>query len=53
MNFHIDNYFPEGPQAAAASFEELRPLYLSASKHFLDYYREEIKTRHRAGAGGD
>jgi [protein-PII] uridylyltransferase len=53
MNFHIDNFFPEGSQEAAVSFEELRPLYLSASKHFLDHYREEIKARHRAGAGGD
>ena len=53
MEFDIDKYFPEVSKAGEASFEDIRPLYLAASKQFLDHYREEIKARHRAGAGGD
>jgi [protein-PII] uridylyltransferase len=57
MEFEINRYFPDSSQtsgdAGRASFEEMRPLYLAASKHFLTYYREEIKGKHRGGAGGD
>lgn len=57
MEFDIDRYFPDETQsvgdAGRASFEEMRPLYLAASKHFLNHYREEIKAHHRAGARGD
>ena len=56
MEFNIDRYFPDTSQEAGdagrASFEEKRPLYLSASKHFLTHYRDEIKAVHRAGAPG-
>src|ERR1700687_661601 len=57
MEFDIDRYFPDETQeegdSGRASFEERRPLYLAASKHFLNHYREEIKKRHREGASGD
>ena len=57
MEFDIDRYFPDETQeegdSGRASFEERRPLYLAASKHFLNHYREEIKNRHREGASGD
>lgn len=56
MQFDIDRYFPdtfqESGDAGRASFEEKRPLYLAASKHFLTHYREEIKAIHRGGAAG-
>ncbi|GLI39181.1 [protein-PII] uridylyltransferase [Geobacter hydrogenophilus] len=56
MEFNIDRYFPDTSQetgdAGRASFEEKRPLYLAASKHFLNHYREEIKAMHNAGAQG-
>lgn len=56
MEFNIDRYFPDSFQEAGdagrASFEEKRPLYLAASKHFLNHYREEIKKIHNAGAPG-
>ncbi|MBT1076720.1 [protein-PII] uridylyltransferase [Geobacter grbiciae] len=56
MEFNIDRYFPDTSQetgdAGRASFEEKRPLYLAASKHFLNHYREEIKVMHNAGAQG-
>ncbi|KAF0221793.1 MAG: protein-PII [Geobacteraceae bacterium] len=57
MEFDINRYFPDETQdagdAGRASFGEKRPLYLAACKHFLNHYREEIKTRHRAGASGE
>ncbi|WP_298273350.1 [protein-PII] uridylyltransferase [Geobacter sp.] len=57
MEFNIDRYFPdisqEAGDAGRASFEEKRPLYLAASKHFLTHYRGEIMALHRAGARGD
>ncbi|AJE03067.1 [protein-PII] uridylyltransferase [Geobacter pickeringii] len=57
MEFNIDRYFPDTSQEAGdagrASFEEKRPLYLAASKHFLTHYRDEIMALHRAGAPGD
>jgi [protein-PII] uridylyltransferase len=57
MEFDINRYFPDETQetgdSGKASFEEKRPLYLAASKHFLNHYREEIKARHRAGASGE
>ncbi|RNC69578.1 MAG: [protein-PII] uridylyltransferase [Desulfuromonadales bacterium] len=57
MEFDIDRYFPDTSQetgdAGRASFEEKRPLYLAASKHFLHHYREEIKAKHRSGAPGE
>ena len=57
MQFDIDKYFPplqkkEG-NGVKLPFEENRLLYLNAGRHFLDHYREEIKTAHRAGAGGE
>jgi len=56
MEFDINRYFPDSSQVAGdagrATFEEKRPLYLAASKHFLTHYREEIKARHREGASG-
>lgn len=56
MEFNIDRYFPDSFQEAGdagrASFEEKRPLYLAASKHFLNHYREEIRKIHNAGAPG-
>lgn len=57
MEFDINRYFPDETHDAGdsgrASFGEKRPLYLAASKHFLNHYREEIKAKHRAGADGD
>jgi [protein-PII] uridylyltransferase len=57
MHFDINHYFPDETYATGdagkASFVEKRPLYLAASKHFLNHYREVIKERHRAGASGD
>jgi [protein-PII] uridylyltransferase len=57
MEFDINKYFPDETyytgDAGRASFAEKRPLYLAASKHFLNHYREEIKSEHRAGAGGE
>lgn len=53
MDFDIDQYFPAIPRTENASFEETRPFLLAASKQFLEHYREEIKEKHRAGAGGD
>ena len=54
MNFDINRFFPDEHQdfgdSGRASFEEKRPLYLSAGKHFLNLYGEEIKAAHRAGA---
>ncbi|MRR35460.1 [protein-PII] uridylyltransferase, partial [bacterium] len=56
MEFNIDRYFPDTSQetgdAGRASFEEKRPLYLAASKHFLNHYRQEIKAMHNAGEQG-
>jgi [protein-PII] uridylyltransferase len=57
MEFDINRYFPDeahhSGDSGRASFEEKRPLYLAASKHFLAHYREAIKKLHRAGAHGD
>ena len=57
MKFDIERYFPDETQevgdSGRASFREKRPLYLAASKHFLTHYREEIRSRHRAGASGE
>ena len=57
MEFDIDRYFPDETQqegdAGRASFGEKRPLYLSASKHFLTHYRKEIQSVHREGGSGD
>lgn len=57
MEFDISKYFPDETydtgDSGRASFAEKRPLYMAASKHFLNHYREEIKQLHRAGASGD
>jgi [protein-PII] uridylyltransferase len=57
MEFDIDRYFPDETQeegdSGRASFDEKRPLYFAASKHFLGHYREEIKIKHRAGESGE
>ncbi len=57
MDFDIDKYFPDETYYAGdmgkASFAEKRPLYLAASKHFLNHYREEIKQLHRSCASGE
>ena len=57
MEFDIDKYFPDetydSGDAGRASFEEKRPLYLSASKHYLNHYRKEIEKLHREDASGD
>ncbi len=57
MNFDINRFFPDENQefgdAGRASFEEKRPLYLAAGKHFLNRYGEEIKAAHGAGASGE
>jgi [protein-PII] uridylyltransferase len=57
MDFDINKYFPDGAYYAGdmgrATFAEKRPLYLGASKHFLNHYREEIKKMHRGGASGE
>jgi [protein-PII] uridylyltransferase len=56
MNFDIDRYFPDNNQefgdAGRASFEEKRPLYLAAGKHFYNHYGEQIKAAHLDGASG-
>lgn len=57
MEFNINRYFPDelhhSGDSGRASFDEKRPLYLAASKHFLAHYREAIKQLHRAGSPGD
>ena len=53
MQFIIDDYFPALAKIEHSSFEEIRPVLLSASKEFLGQYREQIKERHRAGEPGD
>lgn len=57
MEFDINKYFPDETYYAGdmgrATFAEKRPLYLAASKHFLNHYREEIKKLHRSGANGE
>src|SRR5689334_6654718 len=57
MQFAIEKYFPDETyntgDAGKASFVEKRPLYLAASKHFLNHYRDEIRERHRAGTSGE
>ena len=57
MEFNIDKYFPDETYYAGdmgrASFAEKRPLYLAASKHFLNHYREEIKQLHRSCGSGE
>lgn len=56
MQFTIDRYFPDetqsGGDAGAASFEEKRPLYLAASRRFLEHYRQNIQEFHRQGGSG-
>lgn len=56
MQFFIDSYFPDDIHAAGdtgmASFEDKRPLYISGSKDFLGFYREEIRKLHASGASG-
>nr|WP_279384182.1 nucleotidyltransferase domain-containing protein [Geotalea toluenoxydans] len=53
MEYQIDHYFPEMGKKGHGSFEEMRPVLLSASKEYLGYYREQIKERHRAGESGE
>ena len=53
MEFDIDQYFSAITKGEHASFEEMRPLLLAASKQFLEHYRQQIKEKHRAGADGD
>jgi [protein-PII] uridylyltransferase len=57
IEMNIDRYFPDSAHdsgdSGRASFEEKRPLYLAASKHYLNHHRELIKARHREGASGD
>jgi [protein-PII] uridylyltransferase len=57
MEFTIDRYFPDETyaegDAGRASFEEKRPLYLAASKRFLNHYRKELRELHQSGAGGE
>jgi [protein-PII] uridylyltransferase len=57
MNFDIDRFFPDIHQthgdSGRASFEEKRPLYLAAGKHFLNRYREILRCEHAAGADGE
>lgn len=57
MEFDINKYFPDETYYAGdmgrATFAEKRPLYLAASKHFLNHYREEIKKLHRGGESGE
>jgi [protein-PII] uridylyltransferase len=57
MEFDIERYFPDETQEEGdygrASFGERRPLYLAASKRFLNHYREEIKLLHQAGESGE
>jgi len=55
--FDIDRYFPDELQevgdSGRATFEEKRPLYLAAGRHFLNHYGAMIRARHDAGADGD
>ena len=57
MEFSINRYFPDethdAGDAGRASFEEKRPLYFAASKHFLSHYRQAITEMHRGGASGE
>jgi [protein-PII] uridylyltransferase len=57
MNFDIDRFFPDIHQtygdSGRASFEEKRPLYLAAGKHFLNRYGEILRCEHAAGADGE
>ncbi|MEA5114393.1 MAG: [protein-PII] uridylyltransferase [Geobacteraceae bacterium] len=57
MNFDVNRYFPDEVQemgdSGRATFEEKRPLYLAAGRHFLNNYGSVIRDRHDAGAGGD
>lgn len=57
MTFDIDRFFPDIHQthgdSGKASFEEKRPLYLAAGKHFLNRYGESIRCEHASGADGD
>jgi len=57
MEFDINKYFPDenyyAGDAGRATFVEKRPLYLAASKHFLNFYREQIRQQHRSGASGE
>jgi [protein-PII] uridylyltransferase len=56
MNYDIERYFPDDQQtygdSGRASFEEKRPLYLSAGKHFLNHYGAAIRAQHEAGENG-
>ena len=57
ITFDIDRYFPDSSydsgDSGKASFEEKRSLYLSASKHYLNHYREVIRQKHQEGASGE
>jgi [protein-PII] uridylyltransferase len=57
MHFDIDSFFPDIHQtygdSGRASFEEKRPLYLAAGKHFLARYCKIIHSEHAAGADGE
>jgi len=57
MNFDIDCFFPDENQdygdSGKASFEEKRPLYLAAGKHFLELYGKDIFAAHLGGASGE
>ena len=56
LEYDINRYFPDSSydsgDSGKASFEEKRPLYLAASKHYLDHYRETIRQKHCEGASG-
>jgi len=55
--FDIDRYFPDELQevgdSGRATFEEKRPLYLAAGRHFLNNYGAMIRERHDEGADGE
>ncbi len=57
LEFTIWSYFPDDlhaqGDAGQATFAEKRPLYLMASKRYLEHYRGVIKKEHRAGASGE
>lgn len=57
LEFSIWSYFPDDlhaqGDAGQATFAEKRPLYLMASKRYLEHYRGVIKNEHRAGASGE
>lgn len=57
ISFDVDRYFPEEVQelgdSGRATFEEKRPLYLAAGRHFLNHYGSMIRDRHDEGAEGD